>query len=137
LKVGHPSGARNAQLDRICTWGVMNYSGDGLAPHAPTLRWSYTVPTGVRAILESLFCLCYRWSAPTTSSMVFCYIWVGSAVLAFAMFEDPAQFAQDKDCQGFSMHLDEGETVTGYTGDMSTDGSCCFKVTSRYVEYRP
>lgn len=53
MRVGFPGGPRLEWYDRNAQFLLTSWNTLDAGPHATTMRWSYTVPTGKKAFIES------------------------------------------------------------------------------------
>lgn len=87
MKVTSYAVARPVYYDRNSATKGRTYGAAGVAPHATTTRWEYTVPSGKAAYVETLNVLLLRDNAPTVQALaqIIIYIQSSDAVTAIAL----------------------------------------------------
>ena len=87
MKVSSYAVARPVYYDRNSATKGLTYAAAGVAPHATTTRWAYTVPAGKAAYVETLNMMLTRDNAPTVQQLaqVIVYILSSDAVTTIAL----------------------------------------------------
>lgn len=113
-----------------------NYSAAGVAPHADTIRWTYTVPSGRAAAIESAEVLVIRSVAAGVAAQVLAYI--TAPVLGFLLIAaeyDVAVGARMGFQVGLAGFANAGEQLNGRTADACAAGAHDFYVGARFREF--
>lgn len=105
------------------------YIGSGVSPHSATVRYSYTVPAGRMAVLESAFVETTRATAPTTAGQARCYVVItrngeSSLIILEATIFSSTVGVTEWATLGTPITLVGGDAVTLRTIDTSTGGTC-------------
>lgn len=112
-----------------------------VGPHLDTNRWTYTVPAGKRAYIESAHARLVRETYPTIPSTVYASISVqpaGGIGVDLVEIDGIAMFPGDggvADSGGQIGLLDEGDTIFATTADASTGGTVQFEVCCKLTEF--
>ena len=100
------------------------------APHATTTRWTYTVPDGKNAILETAYVMVIRRSAAPTSSYANFRLWDTAeinaqfGILAAASIVDMNGVGdKDRDHITGNIILHEGDILSAISYDISDGGT--------------
>lgn len=132
--------ARPETYDRNPLAVTAVYEGSGLAPHGFTIRSTYTVPSGKKAWLDSLFTLVRRITvaapAATVQASVYYDPVVGSnAYLGRALLWTNA--VDDKDVVQLSPGsvMFAGDSINIATGDGSTGGTVDYNTYIKVTEF--
>jgi len=135
-----PQASRLAWYDRNPTNRYQYFLGTNLTPHAITQRWTYTVPTGKKALLELAWVLCRRMTAATTAGRpysVIDYQPYGGTEAALLMAEVVTNnVAETSEKQlGQSIIMNPGDLIRGLTVDDSTGGNCDYRLIAKITEF--
>jgi hypothetical protein len=134
------SAARPPYYDRNPKTIYNEYWAYGVTPHTAATRWTYTVPTARKAIIESAQVRVYRSTAGTAASLVY-------STIAYHPTSGTDQFmlvvhiwtntVGDKDQAfiGLGPMLYAGDIIEGYDYDASTGGDCDFMETTKLTEF--
>lgn len=127
MRTTFPFGSRPMPWDRNPQAIRQSAAIPNLAPHAATIRWSYTVPTGRKAILNHIFLMLMRASAPTTNGRVQGLIRItpsgGSALTVLSLHLFPGNVGEVSVASSAPQTLlSAGDTVDYLTADGSTGG---------------
>ena len=110
----------------------------GIAPHAVTERWVYTVPTGRKAYVESASVISMRDAAAAPAGAVTDYIVYNTAPstqLALIQYLNNTVGHSMSMGIGQSVTMLEGDTLKGYTTDASTGGTCTHFINAKLTEF--
>lgn len=104
------------------------YGADGLAPHAITTRFTYTVPAATKARLELACVYLVRATAPSAAGMAFVRVTYtpagGSGVDILRVAELSLTVGGGhSQSLGYSILLGPGDVLAGQTRDQSTGGT--------------
>jgi hypothetical protein len=140
MRTGQPIIGRPAWYDRNPVHVTKSYVGSAVAPHSATSRWSYTVPSGKKAMVELLRGSAIRDAAANTVDEVWIYIQLipGGQSAAYIIFTrlltnnvgDKVEFSI-----GQSMILLPGDQIFAYTADSSTGGAVHYELTAKITEF--
>jgi hypothetical protein len=140
MRTGQPIISRPAWHDRNPIQQLLWYNVNGTAPHSATQRWTYTVPTGKKAMLEALDGLICIVTAATTASRRKIYVRLtksggGSAdIMNLQILTNSVGDVQTKTL-GTSLLMLQGDSLTGYTADESTDGTVDYRLMAKLTEF--
>jgi hypothetical protein len=128
MRTGQPIIGRPVWYDRNPTNYVTSYTAEGVAPHAETLRLTYTCPTGKKTIINMMEILVQRYSAATTAGIAKAKItYKPSGGIEAKLVEAPivTNAVGDKIdlCFGQTIMLNPGDVLNVYTSDSSTGGT--------------
>jgi len=136
-----PSGAfRPEWYDRNPAHRLLSYMGYGVAPHVNTTRWTYTVPTGKKALNEFLHAKVRRATAATTASIPVSCVWdtpAGGSITELMHAAIRTNNVGDKDdvTVGQTITLLVGDALTALTVDGSTGGTCDYVLVAKITEF--
>ncbi|MEM3549356.1 MAG: hypothetical protein QXJ23_10180 [Thermofilum sp.] len=133
-------GALPEYYDRGAANQTVNYMGSSLAPHTSTQRANYTVPSGRKAIVDSAFILITRENLATgigRARLTVFYTPSGGSAIPIAVVQ------LDNNCRNHTVHktftglgiLYPGDTLSIYTMDDSTGGTCSYWATLKIFEF--
>lgn len=111
-----------------------NYNAGGVAPHAATTRWTYTVPTNRAAQIESALVAILRTAAAAPVGTTFATVTATGVSLLYATDISNAVGAFTSQQQGESGFLNAGDVLLGQTFDGSTGGTHDLVVTAHWRE---
>ena len=121
---------------------LKRWAGSQLAPHATTVRWTYTVPKGRNAFLEFMMCRVYRYSAADVVGGVNSMIRVtpkdGSAtLLVVASISVGDNVAGDRELivVGQSMLLFSESKIEGVSFVTGTGGTTDHIIVAKFTEF--
>jgi len=140
MRVSSYAVARPAAFDRNPVQTVKNYAAFSLAPAALTVRWTYTVPAGKRALLTSAHIYVQRNSTATSIGQNQYDISIaplGIGATAIMQFYDSDNTLQ-RTLSGFMGQgplLNATDVVTGNTRDGSTGGSNNTSISATFTEF--
>lgn len=80
MRLGHLQQSRPAYHDRTPVAKASNYGADGIGPHGTTVRSTYTVPSGKKALLMGAQVNAYRATAAAPVGKVMAKLVVSPAV---------------------------------------------------------
>lgn len=139
MPTGHEdwSLAKEAWYDRNADIENLAYEAAGVGPHSITIRDTYQVPTGKKAMIQSAVVIAIRASAPSAAGLV--DIMVSTAaptariVQARFLGANIADGAEQN--VGLSSFLPAGSTFAIGTVDISTGGTVDYLATSLVSEF--
>jgi hypothetical protein len=139
-EVGNILVARPVWHDRNPLTKGLIYSANLVAPHADTVRWTYTVPAGKKALIEQAQVAVLRSGAATAVAVVRAYVQattldVGTSILAYAAHHNIAANVQDGQVAGGTIMLAANQVLEGKTDDPSTGGTNTFMVSAKLTEF--
>ena len=116
------------------------YSAAGVAPHAATTRWTYTVPANKRAILDIISVFLLRDAAPATAGEALVYVNFtpsGGSTTAFLLVGNITAVVGTPQYQSAAAGwmLGAGDAIGGLTADGSTGGTYRLMVTLSATEF--
>lgn len=137
-----PSQRDNARLlyyDRTAVTHALNSNLNGLAPHALTIRWTYTVPAGRVAYVESAQVTAWRETAAaplgTVGAVVRCTPVAGVLCnIVGAWLFDNTVGARQAEALGSMGYLSAGDVIDGITFDQGVGGTASYRVDAKYTE---
>lgn len=132
--------SRPEPSDRNGTAQTIVYGANGVTPHAQTVRASYTVPAGRKAVVEASFCQMYRDNVAAPVNIVTASLYYtksgGAAQQVLNAFSgNNTLWSGDHVYEGWSLRLFAGDAITLYTSDASTGGTNTFNLFARATEY--
>lgn len=133
-------GARPVPTDRNPVNKTNEVQTAAIAPHGTTTRWSYTVPVGKKAQIQTASCICVRVTvaAPVgeTSAQLAYTPSGGAAVTLFEAHLD-TNAALDVSVQNESQLGDmlAGDIITAQDFDTSTGGTVKFRESAKVYEF--
>lgn len=140
MRVGSFAVARPNYYDRNATSKQSSYVGGPLAPHSVTTRWTYTVPAGKKAYVESCYVDIIRGSAATSGPSCKAFIRVttsdstiGTLCATGGEFNTlNALISQTVSNVGL---LAAGDLVQSDSYDNSTGGTLYIVMTAKYTQF--
>ena len=135
MRVGFPVGPRLEWYDRNPSGKEWGYSGTGVGPHGLTTRFSYTVPTGKKFILENAYAITIRATVAGTPGYAFCG--VSARLYGVVQAKMLSNNVADIDSMnvGRSVIMKAGEALKGDSQDTSTDGTMTYEVIAHGIEF--
>jgi hypothetical protein len=105
---------------------IKDYEKTSSGPHAATTRWSYTVPKGKKAYLESAYVKLIRRTAATTAGWAVFYVGYTGAnssgnIMKAVMITNNIGDT-DKDRLAGPLLMEEGDGLCAQSQDLSVDG---------------
>lgn len=140
MRTGQPIIGRPAWYDRNPTQITLWYTVNIQSPHSQTQRWTYTVPSGKKAMLEALDGLICIQSAATTPGRRKIMVQLtkaggGSAqIFNLQIITNNVGDIQTK-ALGTSILLLSGDTLSGFTADESTGGTVDYRLMAKLTEF--
>jgi hypothetical protein len=140
MRTGQPIIGRPAWYDRNPSQVLLWWTVNNQAPHAETVRWTYTVPSGKKAMLEALDGLICIITAATTAGRRSIYVKltrpsVGSAfIFNLQILTNNVGDVQTKGL-GTSLLMLAGDILEGYTSDGSTGGTADYRLMAKITEF--
>src|SRR5574341_10171 len=129
------AGARPQPIDRNSIARVQNYDATAVAPHGLTTRWTYTVPTGKKAAVRSLWVAFIRQAVAAPAGEVWAIIGSGAGEPIWLFQNDNTAGATKSAAIGNAFELVAGETINGQTADASTGGNHRYSITAYLLEF--
>ncbi len=119
--------------------GGQDYLNNLVAPHATTVRWTYTIPTGKHAYVAYATCKLMRDVAPTGLAMAESYInftpSAGGLSRIYTTLQSATVGDQERaDIGGIGVY-GPGDKIEGKTYDGGTGGSHTYHVSIGYTEF--
>lgn len=139
MRITVGSGIRSWWMDRNPTFKGFAFAVDAQAPIAQTTEWTYTVPTLRKALLTTLQVAVKRQTVATTADRVAGGIQFNDGVTS-ALLAAVVTYGNAIDSGGFqntgqSCLLGAAQTVNGLIADLSTGGTCSYRVTMSINEF--
>ena len=135
MRVGFPGGPRLEWYDRNPQPVDEVYIFDGVAPHAATVRFTYTVPTGKKFFLENAFAQVNRYTAAGTAGVAKGLVQARGAEVIQAKIQTNNVGDKDSMNVGRSVIALADEVVRGLTADGSTDGTVDYAIGFHGIEF--
>ena len=141
MTILYPAGYRRDWIDRNAVSVCKAYENLGLAPHGMTLRWTYTVTAGKKAILTYLFASLTRMTvaAPVGQAIVYISAIInGTGINPFSLPMMSNVVGENRQIvipQCFLMY--GADQISAYTFDTSTGGQCAYSVSAQFIEFDP
>lgn len=116
--------------------GFSHYAANGLGPHVPTIRWTYTVPSAKAAMIDGLSVNLLRVAvaAPAAFAQVLVY-GTGGVYWADVSAQDNAIGSGRFLVAGLVGYARAGEAISSQTFDGSTGGAYNYSASLRYHEF--
>jgi hypothetical protein len=140
MRTGQPIISRPAWYDRNPSSQWLGFFNNNTPPHSDTQRWTYTVPSGKKAMLEYASAYVRRSAAATTVGRVQASIRVtpsGGGVHTITIAQILTNNVGDSDRmdlgQGFLLFA--GDKIEGYTEDTSTGGTVNILLRAKLTEF--
>jgi hypothetical protein len=140
MRTGQPIISRPAWYDRNPIVKCDSWLGTSTAPHAETERWTYTVPAGKKAFLETLSMRMQRSSAASTGGTA--VAWVGvypsggvPKYLAFCAIVTNTVGDKDSSIVGQAIVMKAGDIIRARTSDLSTGGAIDYFLAYKITEF--
>lgn len=132
--------ARPTYYDRNPVAKAFTYDAAAVAPHAQTTRWTYTVPAGKKAQLQTSTFMLERDAAAapagyTRSQIVYTPSGGGNFAIYVVEFVNAGVDANRSSNIGLGMTLLAGDQLISQTQDGSTGGSVAYVVGSTLQEF--
>ena len=131
MKVTSYAVARPAYYDRNASSTIGAYVAT-VAAHGNVVRWTVTVASGKKLLIEGGLCTHWQVTAPTTAGARFGLIRITSGTdifdLAFANAQSSTLNLQFSDKANTIATVYAAENVAGTTGDASTGGTVFYDV---------
>lgn len=125
--------------DRNATARGRSYSAGAVAPHGSTTRWTYTVPSSKKCLLESAWCLVMRDGAAAPAGRARSLVYVdtgdGTSEVGEPQILTNGVGDQQSALVAGQMTLNAGGIVAAVTEDSSTGGTVRFMATAKLTEY--
>lgn len=138
--VGHVQSSRPLYYDRTMVSRTSYYSSGAIAPHGITERWTYTVPTGKKAFVQSLLAVAQRITAAAPVSQYAALVTVtpnggtlARVLLALLLTNNVGDSAREH--YGASGALAAGDVLASSTVDLSTGGTVDYNLSAWYIEF--
>lgn len=139
MRISSYAVARPAYYDRNATTGVQAYDAAPVAPHVLTTRWTVTVASGRKAMVENANVRLVRLTAAAPVGQTNIQIIVTSGATQVDLFNI---FTWDNTVNVFrsaampaSVTLYAGETLAATTSDVSTGGTNYIGMFGKYTTF--
>lgn len=107
---------------------AFTFSSGNVAPHASTVRWSYTVPAGRRCQVNYIGVGCWRRTTPTTPDIVYSFVQLNPGGAGFFIIAIARLTAITDNDDAFisapQFIMNAGDLIRGQTLDGSVGGTC-------------
>lgn len=138
MRVASLGVARPAYYDRNATSSIQTYVAI-VAPHSFTTRWTTTVASGTKLVVEAATTFVERITAATTAAEVYGRIRITSGanvmVLSAQAFTSNTIAVCYIDKASYGTTLYAGESIAGVTSDGSTGGTAFFEIDFKGTVY--
>lgn len=140
MRIVQAYGALPDYYDRGASNQTIEYQGNSISPHSSTLRATYTVPDGRKAIVDSVFMLITRGEVATAfgrTRMTVFYTPSGGSPIPIACVQNEANsynYTVHQTFTGLGV-LQAGDTLDIYTLDESTGGKCHYWACAKIYEF--
>lgn len=140
MRLSNPLNIRPLFYDRNPINRQTSYSGSGVAPHAWTVRFQFTVPTGKKLWLEYGMMESIRRTAATTAGEITQAIYVtpyGGSPANFMVRRYTSNTVNDQQYRDATTQalLLAGDVIAGGTADASTGGTVDYTMTIHAIEF--
>jgi hypothetical protein len=140
MRTGQPIIGRPAWYDRNPTQTGVTYIQNDLAPHITTERWSYTCPSGKKAMVEALDAELCRTAAATTVGRASIYVQLtpsgGTAKDVFNIIHKGNNVGDRASKSiGQSLLMLPGDNLKAMTYDLSTSGTISYCISCKITEF--
>jgi len=140
MRTGQPIIGRPAWYDRNPTAQESAYAGDGVAPHDNTNRWTYTCPTGKKAMAEFMLVSATRKTAASAAGLVSCYINYMKSGTTEILLMEGRLYKNSVGDQAVAwapqnIILLPGDKLLCYTIDLSTGGTVDYRSALKVTEF--
>ena len=140
MKISNPGSSRPAWYDRNPLPVSEKFFTQTLAPAGVTAQWTYTVPTGRKAMVESAFCYLDRATVATTAGYAQAFIQylpqgVAAADMVQAAINNNAVDSSDKAINAGTAVMVAGDQLRGQTSDASVGGTYRADVIAKLTEF--
>ena len=134
MRVSSLGNARPAYYDRNATSSYQSYSAT-VGPHVDTTRWTVTIASGKKLLVEQALVQIYRATAASTASSVGSVIFYVGQVFISAVAQANTIGLQDRLNLMGGVTLYAGETMYGQTYDASTGGTNVLTAAFKGTQY--
>lgn len=139
MRVASLGVARPAYYDRNATSQVNAYSAGGIAPHAATTRWTVTVASGKKLLVEVATCIMVRETAATTPDQYKSTVEITSGATTMVVVPNYSYSntvsAITTQSSPAAMTIYAAETIYGQTRDVSVGGTIFYAVNLKGTVY--
>lgn len=128
MQINNPSSSRAAWYDRNAASQIGKYNSGDIAPHVETARWTYTVPTAKKFIMENGYVSVGVATVATTVALSYAGVSYtpsgGSGIpIVTAISYDNTTNSTKYASLGVSVMGFSGDSFEGYDADNSTGGT--------------
>ena len=139
MRLSSLASARPAYYDRNATSVFLSYA-QALAPHAtPTTRWTYTVPSGKKLLIEYTASRLWRQTVATAVNQYATENYVtngtNTATISARYSYDNTTTVINDDIRSCNLTLYPGEIVYASTVDNSTGGTVYYQTSAKGTLY--
>lgn len=136
MRVGHLAAPNLGSYGSTSTPGTSSYVQDSIGPHGITQRYSYTVPSNRRAIVQAgTVELCVRTAGAGGNSERWARWQVSGITQMIARVYVDAVGQQNAEVLGAEILLLTADTLTSLTYDGTVGGNVDYCITARRIEY--
>jgi len=121
--------------DRNPTQRSVFYSASSVSPHTETMRATYTVPTGKKAMVVVVNAQLRRNTAATTVGRAYIRALTGSVYFFYLTHQNNTAGYREWMAVGGLMMIPTGDILFLYTADESTAGTMDFFATILIIEF--
>ena len=138
MRLSSLAAARPAYYDRNATSVLQSYAAI-IAPAGYTIRWTYTCPTGKKAVAEAISVRLWRQTAATTLGTAYGEIRtvVGTdyQINTFVLVYDNSLTTSYFNACPTQATLYAGEQLTAATNDTTTGGTIAYVMAAKLTQY--
>lgn len=131
--------ARAAYYDRNASSYANQYSAGSVAPHAFVQRFTNTVASGKKLLVEGATVSLYRETAATTTAKTLATVQVNDGVypinICGGFFYISGVGAPQVLILGSGPTVYAGQTISGYSQDLSTGGTITYEIDVKGTTY--
>lgn len=136
---GHYNPGRQNVYDRSPSGQALFYNAAGVAPHGATVRFTRTVPAGMRAVLQSAFANILRVTAAGTPGLSVAWVetTIGGVTTRPLSISQLTNGVGDTQHDGYSgdVLLNAGDVVAGQTSDAAVTGTVNYTLSAVATEF--
>lgn len=134
MRISSYAVARPAYYDRNATASTSSYSA-APAPAGDVTRWSVTVASGKKILVEASYCSVTRQSAPTVGALYYATVFCSGIIInSIADTSTVVGTTQSRIVTGMITAY-PGDVIYGLTSDSSTGGTVFFNVQYKGTQF--
>jgi len=140
MKVSSFAVARPVYYDRNSATKGRTYGASGIAPHSTTVRWTYTVPAGKAAYVESLNAMVFRDGTATVANIAQMLIYIQTTDTATTIQLQVREYKStlyipNITSQSNIAFIKAGDVVYAASADPSTGGTYTYTADMKLTEF--